>query len=131
MAALHARCFDDAPRPWSAAEFAEYVADPACLIETADAALGVVRVVADEAELLTICVAPEARRGGRAAGLLDRLIEIASSRGATRMFLEVAEDNAAARALYTRAGFTDAGYRKSYYRRASGPVGARVMARRL
>lgn len=42
--------------------------------------------------------------------------------GATRLFLEVAEDNAAARALYDRLGFEPAGRRPRYYSRPNGPA---------
>ncbi|MFA4893699.1 GNAT family N-acetyltransferase, partial [Brevundimonas sp.] len=44
----------------------------------------------------------------------------AAARGARRLFLEVAEDNEAARALYGRAGFSEAGRRPRYYARADG-----------
>ena len=44
----------------------------------------------------------------------------AAALGAERMFLEVAEGNAAARALYARTGFAGAGRRRGYYARADG-----------
>ena len=44
----------------------------------------------------------------------------AAARGAVRVFLEVADDNAAARALYARAGFVEAGRRPGYYAGADG-----------
>jgi ribosomal-protein-alanine N-acetyltransferase len=44
----------------------------------------------------------------------------AAARGATRLFLEVADDNAAALALYARAGFSEAGRRPGYYARPDG-----------
>ena len=44
----------------------------------------------------------------------------AAARGATRVFLEVAEDNLAARALYERTGFVEAGRRPGYYAAADG-----------
>ena len=45
--------------------------------------------------------------------------------GAKRIFLEVAEDNAAGLALYRKLGFVEAGRRKRYYER---PGNARVDA---
>ena len=47
------------------------------------------------------------------------------------MFLEVAEDNAAARDLYERQGFRPVGRREDYYRTASGTVAALVLRRDL
>ncbi|MEL7486775.1 MAG: ribosomal protein S18-alanine N-acetyltransferase [Pseudomonadota bacterium] len=74
------------------------------------------RIAADEAELLTIGVAPEARRGGCARLLLDRAAGAAARAGARALFLEVSEDNAAARALYAAVGYEPIGARKGYYR---------------
>jgi ribosomal-protein-alanine N-acetyltransferase len=52
-------------------------------------------------------------------------------RGATSMHLEVAEDNAAARALYVKLGYEEAGRRHAYYGGEGGPVDAIVMRRTL
>jgi ribosomal-protein-alanine N-acetyltransferase len=73
------------------------------------------RVAADEAEILTLAVMPGARRQGHGGALLSGAMAGAAVRGAAAMFLEVAERNAAARALYARAGFTEAGRRRRYY----------------
>ena len=80
------------------------------------------RAVADEAEILTLAVRPAARRGGQGGRLVGEGVLEAAARGAVRVFLEVAADNAAARALYARAGFVEAGRRPGYY---AGPGGAR------
>ncbi len=132
LADLHARCFTDGPRPWTAHEFAGFEAAPEALVLTAPGALAVAQQAGDEAELLTIAVAPEARGQGRGAGLLaDIMVELAR-RGARVLFLEVAADNTAARALYDRAGFTLSGQRKGYYRRGDGRrVDALVLSRNL
>ena len=79
-----------------------------------------IRVVADEAEILTLAVRPAARREGLGARLVEAAVVRAAARGAERMFLEVAEDNVAARALYARTGFVEAGRRRGYYARADG-----------
>jgi ribosomal-protein-alanine N-acetyltransferase len=73
------------------------------------------RVAADEAEILTIAVAPQARRQGTGGALLAAAMAQAAARGAAAMFLEVAERNGAARALYAAAGFAAAGRRRRYY----------------
>jgi ribosomal-protein-alanine N-acetyltransferase len=73
------------------------------------------RVAADEAEILTLAVVPAVRRQGQGGALLAAAMAGAAARGATAMFLEVSERNAAARALYAAAGFAEAGRRRRYY----------------
>ena len=73
------------------------------------------RVAADEAEILTLAVHPDARRQGLARALLAEAARHAAAHGATALFLEVALRNTAARALYTGAGFTEVGRRRRYY----------------
>lgn len=73
------------------------------------------RVAADEAEILTLAVDPAVRRGGIGRALMTRAMGTAGSRGALAMFLEVADANAAARALYAACGFSEVGRRKRYY----------------
>lgn len=93
---------------------------------TVDGYLGVA-VNGPDAELQTIAVAP--RRRGRGLGrlLLQRAVEVAAQAGARRLHLEVREDNAAAVALYTSAGFSRQGRRPGYYAAAS-PGGPRTAA---
>lgn len=73
------------------------------------------RIVADEAELCEIAVAPRARRRGLARALVAHLVADAAARGATALHLEVRRDNAPARALYAAAGFAPVGERRRYY----------------
>ncbi|HEY1152975.1 MAG TPA: ribosomal-protein-alanine N-acetyltransferase RimI, partial [Pseudolabrys sp.] len=51
--------------------------------------------------------------------------------GVTAVFLEVSENNAAARRLYARAGFREVGRRPNYYRDADGTTHALVLRRDL
>jgi ribosomal-protein-alanine N-acetyltransferase len=73
------------------------------------------RTAADEAEILTLAVVPAARRRGVGGTLLAGAMAAARGRGATAMFLEVAEGNAAACALYAAGGFMLVGRRSRYY----------------
>lgn len=131
LAALHARCFT-VPRPWAAAEFAGFLADPlAFLLIEGDAGFLLGRAVAGEAELLTLAVAPEARRRGLGRRLVSRFLYQARLRGADSAFLEVAADNAPAQALYTRAGFAEAGRRRGYYHGPEGRAVDALVLRRL
>lgn len=78
------------------------------------------RIVADEAELLLIAVAPKAQRLGLGQTLVDDFIAVARGGGATRLHLEVRDGNQALK-LYDSSGFVVAGRRRDYYR---GPDGA-------
>lgn len=132
MAALHARAFE---RPWSAADIATLLQNPSAfaLIASAGDAQGFVLAwaAAGDAELLTVAVVPEARRRGVGASLVSAAGVAALVRGAATMHLEVAEDNAAARALYAKLGYAEAGRRPGYYAATVGRVDAIVMRRTL
>ena len=79
------------------------------------AGLVLVRLAADEAEILTLATAPAGRRQGLARRLLAAALGWAEASGAGCMFLEVAAGNAPARALYDQAGFAVCGRRRRYY----------------
>ncbi len=131
LAATHAAAFTT-ERPWTAEEFAALLTQPTTLLTgTADSfVLG--RVILDEAEILTLATAPAARRQGLARTALTAFLTAAQARGATRAFLDVAEDNTPARALYAAAGFTQIGRRVGYYTAPDGTrTAAIVMARDL
>ncbi len=74
------------------------------------------RSLGDEAEILSIGVAPRLRRCGGARALLDEIIRTARSEGVRKLFLEVDVSNVAASSLYAAAGFERIGRRKRYYR---------------
>jgi len=133
LAALHAACFTDA---WDADAFATLLAMPGAFALIAeeperDAPSGflMIRGAGEEAEIITLGVIPDQRRHGVARELLAGGMREAASRGARRLFLEVAADNAAALALYRAASFTQVGHRADYYHRADGDMAALVMAR--
>jgi ribosomal-protein-alanine N-acetyltransferase len=117
LARLHVQCFAD---PWSSQSMAEVLSSPGAyagiaLAGDSPVGMALARVVADEAELLTLCVLPPSRRHGFGALLLDDVMRRAQAAGALRIFLEVAEDNDPARALYGRLGFVAVGRRPDYY----------------
>ena len=76
--------------------------------------------VEEEAEILTLAVAPDARRQGVGTALLGRFLE--KRRG--RVFLEVRLSNTAAQRFYETLGFTAVGLRPGYY---SSPQEAAVV----
>jgi ribosomal-protein-alanine N-acetyltransferase len=129
-AAIHASAFAaDWDQRWDRQAFAELLAMPGAfglMAQPADAdqaaGLVLVRVAADEAEIVTLAVLPERRRQGLGFALMRRAESEARGRGAGRLFLEVAEDNFAARKLYADLGFATVGKRPAYY--ARGPLGS-------
>lgn len=131
MAAIHAAAYRQA-RPWSGAEFRDLMASPLVFALGDARAFALIRVVADETELLTIATRPDHQRQGLARALMADWLAAATRRGARHAFLEVARDNAPARALYGACGFAECGLRRGYYARPDGPsADAVVMARSL
>ena len=133
LASLHATCFADA---WPAGAILDVLAMPGAfgfLVVpggSPPAAFALARVNTDEAELLTIAVEAAWRRHGLARALLETVAGECARRGAERLFLEVAEDNAAARALYAGAGFASVGRRRGYYARPPAPATDALTMRR-
>ena len=122
LARLHAQSFSQG---WSAASIRNSLAQPGAFALAASVSADrggfiLVRVAADEAEILTLAVSPSMRRKGLGAALVRRGAERAYGDGARAIFLEVAKSNVAARALYEQLGFTCIGARRSYYRDAPG-----------
>jgi ribosomal-protein-alanine N-acetyltransferase len=73
--------------------------------------------IVDEGEIANLAVVPTARRRGVARALLDAIIAEARDSRIARLFLEVRESNAAARALYASTGFMPIARRPRYYRK--------------
>ncbi len=74
----------------------------------------------DRLDILSVATAAHARRQRCATRLVGAAIEAASAARATSVTLEVAAQNAAARALYASLGFTEDGLRRGYYPAAAG-----------
>ena len=155
LAALHARAMS-LPPPWDAQAMRGLLDAPgACLVTlpsscpkyaggagaepppgaTPEAAQNLLafalgRIVLDEAELLTIAVAPEARGKGHGRACLRAFETACRQRGASRILLEVAATNTVALGLYRSEGFAEDGRRRNYYRPPGGaPVDAILMSK--
>jgi len=124
---IEAASFSD---PWSRYAVASSIASPATVVTVAEwpgqrgappvlVGYSVLARAADEAELLNLAVAEAARGRGTGSALVRRAIADAVEWGAWAVFLEVRASNAAALALYLRAGFSEVGRRRGYYRRPS------------
>ncbi|MHC3126287.1 alanine acetyltransferase [Brevundimonas sp. GN22] len=117
LAAIHQEAFDV---PWSEQAFAELLASPGVQLAGDERGFILTRTVAGEAEVLTVAVRPDFRRQGLGHQLMAEAIVCSAALGAERMFLEVAQSNVAAIALYKSRGFEQVGLRKNYYQRADG-----------
>lgn len=117
LAALHAEAF---AAPWSESDFADLLSQAGVFAVAEADGFILVRVVMDEAEILTLAVRPRARRAGLGGRLTGLGALRAAEAGAARLFLEVAEDNSAALALYAAAGFRPIGRRRAYYAAPDG-----------
>jgi ribosomal-protein-alanine N-acetyltransferase len=136
LSSIHGAAF---ARPWSAVEFERLLADRAVFADglflARDAVVSgfvVSHLIADEAEVLTVAMAPEARGRHHAHTLLMHHLDELARAGARTVHLEVDESNAAALALYRRLGFREVGHRAGYYRLADGTrAAALAMSRPL
>lgn len=124
VSALHSRLFDE---HWSESSIKSLLEHPASTSLIAVAGdpktikgFIIAQLAADEAEIVSIGVAPDWQRAGLGARLIEGLMRASKKGEAARIFLEVAEDNKAARALYAKLGFSEIGRRKGYYKRGSG-----------
>ena len=122
LAALHAGSFH---RGWTDDEFRELLAQPNVLahrIAIGDSVVGFIlsRMIAGEAEILSIAVSSSQRGKGLGRQLLNLHLRRLAGLGMGPVFLEVAEDNVPARRLYRRAGFRDVGRREAYYPQHEG-----------
>lgn len=132
---------DDFPRPWSPGEFVSLL-DQDTVFGFAAREIGnqkagmagfvLARLVAGEAEILTLAVARAHRRAGLGRELMDAVLRELHSERAAELFLEVDETNLAALALYRKLGFREVGRRPGYYTHAgAATTGALVMRRDL
>lgn len=124
LAEIHATAF---AKPWSALEFEAFLTNPSIRLD--GLFLGrdpqphgfvVTRCVVDEAEILSVALAPEARGRGYSRLLLVTHVNNLANAGIGQVHLEVEEGNRPALALYRRLGFAQVGQRVGYYARPDG-----------
>ena len=93
------------------------------------------RTLEDQSEILTLVVDKAFHGQGLGRALLKAGERTVKKRGADIMFLEVAKDNPAAIALYSKANYRRCGTRTGYYKRsvdgASGRVDALLFQKKL
>ncbi len=117
LVAIAKRCFSD---PWSLASFAEELRlrDSAVWVGEVGAscaAYACLRFICGEAHVLSLGVAPEARRRGLARRLLSAGLGDRERRPLVAAHLEVRSGNRGAQAFYRSLGFEVVGRRRRYY----------------
>jgi len=132
VAALHGASFR---RGWSEEEVETLLLDRHVIADRADrngklAGFIISRLAADEAEILSVAVAPSAQGRGLAGKLLALHLRRLAGLGARAVFLEVDEHNAPAIRLYARAGFREVARRPNYYPSATGGAANALVLRR-
>jgi len=107
---------------WKSNEFFSYLSRPdqtpvyvACDKKDRVAGFMVLRLIKEEAELLTIIVEPRWQGKGVARSLLQAGLDDLLNCEVGEMFLEVAANNSAAIALYNHFGFRQISERPGYY----------------
>jgi ribosomal-protein-alanine N-acetyltransferase len=134
LARLHGASFH---RGWGETEFEQMLGERNTIVHRlrqgrAVIGFAVSRMAADEAEILSIALAPTHRGRGLSRELFLTHLGHLAGRGIRTVFLEVEENNQPARRLYERAGFVVAGRRERYYKEAGGQeLNALVMRRDL
>jgi ribosomal-protein-alanine N-acetyltransferase len=130
IAAVHAASFQ---RGWGEDEFRRLLLERNVICHRAQIGHSLVgfilsRLVAGEAEILSVAIKPGWRGRGFSRPLLDLHLRRLAGLGTGTVFLEVDEKNAPAVRLYRKAGFYDVGRRMGYY---GGGATALVLRRDL
>lgn len=134
LAQLHGASFH---RGWGEGEFEAMLAERNTLVHRLKQGRKVIgfavsRIAADEAEILSIAIDAGQRGRGLSRNLLLTHLGHLAGHGVRTIFLEVEENNAPARRLYERAGFSVVGRRERYYRQPGGEqLNALLMRRDL
>lgn len=118
IAELEKVCFND---PWSVNAITSELNNPLSLWVVAmdgEKLVGYVgsQSVMDWADMMNIAVAPDFRRMGVAAKLIDELVDRLKANQVNCLTLEVRASNEPAIALYQKFGFEQVGRRPNYYR---------------
>jgi ribosomal-protein-alanine N-acetyltransferase len=120
---IEKECF--APEAFSKELVASLLRDPdstSLLAKLGDTVVGFIIAVTYEvgsdgvSHILTVNVAPGARRRGVGRQLIGALESRVAEKGAVACWLEVAPENVAARELYREVGYAEVGRVKNYYR---------------
>ncbi len=109
------------PAPWSSQQFAQELENPVssllvCEIEKKIVGYVCYWLIDAEMQILNLATAPQLRRKGIAAQLMEQAFNRCLPGKLSSVWLEVRAANQAAITLYQRYGFKQGGIRKAYYR---------------
>ncbi|MDA9208178.1 GNAT family N-acetyltransferase [Octadecabacter sp.] len=124
MAETHAAAFKGSG--WPATDFERYLNDTTTAIFGDATCFVVMRVMGPEAEILTLATHPDFQGRGRAKAMLRAALDTLRDRGVEEVFLDVAEPNLAAIALYNRTGFIAFSHRAQYYANGASAICMKV-----
>ncbi len=118
IAAMEAQYFSDA---WGEGDILTYICSELSMCYSAvdgDGLVGYIlgRKIVPEGEIYRVCVKAEKRQRGIGAKLLSYAMKTEMGEGVETVFLEVREQNTAARRLYASEGFSEISIRKNYYK---------------
>jgi len=117
--------------PWTRGNFKDSIESGhvAEVMESQQSIIGyaLMMMVLDEAHLLNLSIDQPYQGKGLGRELLMHMVDMAKSKGAKNMFLEVRASNRIAIALYQHVGFCEMSIRKAYYRDVDGREDAILM----
>ena len=113
LAILHQQCFEHG---WSVQDFTELYTIKGTLAVIDDKAFAVIRILAGEAEIITLGVLPDYRKHNIASAMVREIVNYCQHNQVNSLFLEVRQSNQSAIKLYHNAGFKVIAIRKEYYR---------------
>lgn len=129
MAAIHKTCF---PAGWPEDEMKVHISKDLCLgVGTPLKSFALIQIGGDQADILTIATAPEARRNRHAQNIIQAGEDALKNSKVRTLFLEVSEANIGAIALYKTLGFQPIGRRPAYYRTPHGRIAAITFSKNL
>ena len=101
------------------------------LIENEVIAHAVISVAAGESHILNISIGPKHQNKGIGKQFIEYLVDIARSKRASMIMLEVRPSNVLAINCYNATGFNEIGCRKNYYPTPDGKEDALLFAREI
>lgn len=130
MSQIHAQCFNPS---WPRSDFIDHIKRPSdltlgCFEGQVLCGYIILRLAADQAEILTLAIQPDSRRKGHGGQLISQAEILAKQDGIEIIFLDVAEDNRSAIKLYSRHHYQYYAKRPGYYRRLIGEKAYRISA---
>jgi ribosomal-protein-alanine N-acetyltransferase len=128
LSVLHKSCFE---KYWDKNSFESLLRLPTTCGWMNEFAFILFSVCGEEAEILTLGVAPDVRKAGLATELLLYTFDQLKQKGVHAVFLDVSVENVAAIGLYNKMGFEQIALRKGYYTEKNHKVDALILKKQI